>query len=210
MIKNGVTSSASYPSLAQKSTCPAGLTPVSRLASFSTLPTKNAQAMLQALKNGPIAVAVTVDNSWCASQCASVCMPVQGSRPTPGSVPSKSLAGAVRGRGLRHRVAQIVHAKHTRWTVYSHSASCCRYDYTGGVFISSACSGTVNHAVVVVGAGYDQDLDAAYWQVTSCCLARVLCSASGCCRLPLVPDVAHSHATAHPCAHHGHPPLPPC
>ncbi len=37
------------------------------------------------------------------------------------------------------------------------------FQYTGGIFTSSACSGTVNHAVVVVGAGYDEEQQAPYW-----------------------------------------------
>ena len=68
MINKGLTSSSQYPYVASRSTCPAGLTTVSRLASYSTV-AANAQTMLQALKNGPIAVAVTADNNWCARSC---------------------------------------------------------------------------------------------------------------------------------------------
>lgn len=101
MINNGLTSSSNYPYVASKDSCPPALSPVSRLASFTTLSGINADAMLEALKTGPVAVAVTVDNTW--------------------------------------------------------------YEYIGGVFSSSDCGGEVNHAVVVVGAGYDNDLQAPYW-----------------------------------------------
>ena len=97
----GLTSANIYPYVAMKSSCPANLTPVSRLASYKALPAKNPAAMLQALKSGPIAVAVTVDNGW--------------------------------------------------------------YSYAGGIYTSSACGGQINHAVVVVGAGYDSDQQAPYW-----------------------------------------------
>jgi hypothetical protein len=36
----------------------------SRLASYQRLPDKNERAMLEALKNGPIAVAINVDSSF--------------------------------------------------------------------------------------------------------------------------------------------------
>lgn len=48
-----------------------------------------------------------------------------------------------------------------------------RYDYSGGVFTSSSCGGALNHAVVVVGAGYDADLKAPYW-----CASCPVCDAS--------------------------------
>lgn len=102
MIDNGLAASSLYPYVAMQSTCPANLTPASRLASYEELPA-NADAMLEALKKGPIAVYVTVDDPF-----------------------------------------QL---------------------YTGGVFTSATCGGQVNHAVVVVGAGYDADLKAPYWWV---------------------------------------------
>lgn len=72
MINKGLASSSQYPYVALKSICPATLTPVSRLASFRKLPSNNPGAMVQALQNGPIAVAVTVDNS-CEPGCGECC-----------------------------------------------------------------------------------------------------------------------------------------
>ena len=97
----GITSSNLYPYVARQDSCPANLTPASRLKSYSMLPSAQSDAMVKGLRDGPIAVYVTVDGTW--------------------------------------------------------------YDYNGGIFTSAACRGEVNHAVVVVGAGYDADLKAPYW-----------------------------------------------
>jgi hypothetical protein len=48
-----------------KQSCPASLPePASKLASFKALPVNNEAAMYEALKNGPIAVSVTVDSGF--------------------------------------------------------------------------------------------------------------------------------------------------
>lgn len=36
-------------------------------------------------------------------------------------------------------------------------------EYAGGVFTSDTCAGPPNHAVLVVGAGRDEELGADYW-----------------------------------------------
>lgn len=39
------------------------------------------------------------------------------------------------------------------------------YSYSAGVFMSFSCSGPVNHAVLVVGAGYDAATGLNYWLI---------------------------------------------
>lgn len=39
------------------------------------------------------------------------------------------------------------------------------FSYAGGVYSSTACSGTVNHAVVIVGAGVDGSTNTPYWLI---------------------------------------------
>jgi cathepsin L len=42
-------------------------------------------------------------------------------------------------------------------------------DYAGGVFTSDSCGGQPNHAVLVVGAGRDEELGADYWLIRNRC-----------------------------------------
>jgi hypothetical protein len=91
-----------------RSSCPAeGVPAVSKLLSFTALPTKDEAALLEALKTGPIAVSVTVDATF--------------------------------------------------------------MEYSGGVYASTACTrpvlcaATNNHAMVIVGAGRDEELGVDYW-----------------------------------------------
>ncbi|RYY88988.1 hypothetical protein EON63_01500 [archaeon] len=37
--------------------------------------------------------------------------------------------------------------------------------YGGGVYDNSACCGTLNHAMLIVGVGYDRELGVDYWVV---------------------------------------------
>jgi hypothetical protein len=46
------------------SSCPAGLPPNSKLSSYKALPANDEAALFEALKNGPIAVGVTVDSAF--------------------------------------------------------------------------------------------------------------------------------------------------
>ncbi|WIA16017.1 hypothetical protein OEZ85_012750 [Tetradesmus obliquus] len=66
MIDTGLTTSDMYPysKSGEQGECQAGLTAVSKLASFSALPAKDEAAMLQALQNGPIAVTLSVDSNF--------------------------------------------------------------------------------------------------------------------------------------------------
>ncbi|WIA16012.1 hypothetical protein OEZ85_012745 [Tetradesmus obliquus] len=61
---NGITSGDEYPYAGEQRTCPAGLSDVSRLASYERLPDRNEAAMLEALRKGPIAVAINVDSAF--------------------------------------------------------------------------------------------------------------------------------------------------
>ncbi|KAF8059730.1 Macrodontain-1 [Scenedesmus sp. PABB004] len=75
LISKGVALSSLYPYVAAQSSCPAAsLTSMSRLASYTALPSGDEAAMLEALKRGPIASAICMDfaffrywlvrNSW--------------------------------------------------------------------------------------------------------------------------------------------------
>ncbi|PNH11978.1 Fruit bromelain, partial [Tetrabaena socialis] len=65
IINTGLTTTEVYPYVAQNGTCPAPLPAfASKLQSYVPLATNDEVAMLQALANGPIAVAVCASNDW--------------------------------------------------------------------------------------------------------------------------------------------------
>lgn len=100
----GLASGSTYAYAAKRKTCPApSPTAASKLASYKGLNGGDEAGMLAALANGPIAVAVTVDDAW--------------------------------------------------------------FSYSGGVYSSTNCGGSVNHAVVVVAAGVDPDTSTPFWLI---------------------------------------------
>lgn len=65
IIASGLPTADLYPYTAWHTSCPANLPPAaSRLAAWKQLPTANEAAMLEALKDGPIAVSYTVDDAF--------------------------------------------------------------------------------------------------------------------------------------------------
>lgn len=104
IVAKGLPGNSTYPYYPKYVTCPAKLPASSGwLKSYKALPGGNEGGLVAYLNNGPIAAAVTVDDSW--------------------------------------------------------------FSYSGGVFSSASCSGAVNHAVLIVGAGTDDDTGAPYWLI---------------------------------------------
>jgi hypothetical protein len=68
VVENGITSSSLYEYKGVQQACPAERKPVSRLESVEALPVNNEPAMLEALKDGPISVAIMV--RLCSSERA--------------------------------------------------------------------------------------------------------------------------------------------